>query len=167
MKKTVMTTLTLLLMGTTLNAQEIEMFDTNGQSYHVSAQNDDIKIQEAEGKVVFIEFFGLNCPACKQAMPNLIEVQSKYPEKVKVLAIEVQKNDVDPINAYKKAHGINYTTFSNFDVGYMTRYIADKSGWGGAIPYTVVIDAKGRVQLTQAGVISKSELESYITNYSN
>ena len=157
---------TLWLLGTALNAQEIEMFDTDGQNYKVSAQENDIKIEGMEGKVVFLEFFGLNCPACKEATPHLIALQEKYGDRVQVMAIEVQKNDVDPINAYKQAHGINYTTFSNFDVGYMTRYIADKSGWGGAIPFTIIIDSKGKVQQTQTGPISESELEEYIKKYS-
>jgi thiol-disulfide isomerase/thioredoxin len=166
MKKTLMTGLALLLLGTTLNAQEIEMFDTNGQGYKVSAQNDEIKIEGMEGKVIFLEFFGLNCPGCKQAMPHLINLQDKYPQKLQVMAIEVQKNDIDPINLYKQEHGINYTTFSNFDVGYMTRYIADKSGWSGAIPFTVIIDAQGTVQLTKIGAISENTLEEYIEQYS-
>jgi len=166
MKKTIVTIVTFLLLGTLLYAQEIEMFDTDGQSYKVLAQNNDIKIEGMEGKVIFIEFFGLNCPACKEAMPHLINLQNKYPNKLQVMAIEVQKHDIDPINAYKKLHGINYTTFSNFDVGYMTRYIADKSNWGGAIPFTVIIDSKGIVQLTQAGIIPESQLEEYIENYS-
>jgi len=157
---------TLWLLGTALNAQEIEMFDTDGQNYKVSAQENDIKIEGMEGKVVFLEFFGLNCPACKEATPHLIALQEKYGDRVQVMAIEVQKNDVDPINAYKKANGINYTTFSNFDVGYMTRYVADKSGWGGAIPYTVIIDSKGTVQFTHSGVIKQSKLAEYVEAYS-
>ena len=166
MKKTITALLTFLLLGVTLYAQEIEMFDTDGKCYKVVAQNDDIKIEGMKGKVVFIEFFGLNCPACKEAMPHLINLQKKYPNKLQVMAIEVQKNDIAPINAYKKAHGINYITFSNFDVGYMTRYIADKSGWHGAIPFMLIIDSKGKVQLTKVGRMKESQLEEYIKNYS-
>ena len=153
-------------MNTYCVAENIEMYDTDGKKYTVEANDDTFKISEMEGKVVFLEFFGLKCPACKQEMPHLINLQNKYPEKVKVMAIEVQKNDNDPINAYKKAHGINYTTFSNYDVGLAVRYIADKSGWNGSIPFMVAIDVKGNVRFTQAGILTEKELENYVEEFS-
>ena len=164
MKKIVI--LLFLLLNMTLIAKEMEMVDTDGVSYKVHAQGDQFEIEKMKGKVVFLEFFGLNCPACKELMPTLIKVQDKYPEKLKVMAIEVQNHDVDPINAYKKQHGINYTTFSNYDVGFVVRYIATNAKWAGAIPFLVVIDAKGQVQVLEAGLHSEKELEEYIKTYS-
>ena len=155
-----------LLLNITLNATEMEMIDTNGTSYKINAQDDQFEIEGMEGKVVFLEFFGLQCPACKEIMPSLIKLQEKYPEKLKVMAIEVQKNDIDPINNYKKEHGINYTTFSNYDVGLVVRYMADNAGWNGAIPFLAAIDAKGKVQVVKLGVISEETLEGYIEKYS-
>ena len=166
MKKILISIVALLTINTYCVAENMEMYDTNGKKYTVDANNDSIKISEMEGKVVFLEFFGLKCPACKQEMPHLINLQKKYPEKVKIMAIEVQKNDNDPINAYKKANGINYTTFSNYDVGLIVRYIADKSGWNGSIPFMVAIDSKGNVQFSQAGIIEEDELEKYVEKFS-
>ena len=151
MKKTLLTLAALLTLSINLYAQEISITDTDGKSYKIEANNDDMKIEGMEGKVVLLEFFGLKCPACKDAMPHLISLQEKYKDKLQIMAVEVQNNDIDPINAYKKKHGINYTTVSNYDVGYLVRYIADKSGWNGAIPFTVAVDSKGHVQFTQAG----------------
>ncbi|MBU1667360.1 TlpA family protein disulfide reductase [bacterium] len=166
MKKIIITLITLLTLSTNLFAQNMEMTDTEGKRYSVVGTNSELKIEGMEGKVVFLEFFGLKCPACKDAMPHLINIQNKYKDKVQVMAIEVQKNDVAPINAYKKKHGINYTTFSNYDVGYIVRYIADKSGWNGAIPFLVAIDSKGQVRFTQAGVIPEKTLAKYIEDFS-
>jgi thiol-disulfide isomerase/thioredoxin len=164
MKKTIIALLTLL--SVTLFAKEMEMYDTEGQHYKVFAQNDELKIEQMEGKVVFLELFGLRCPACKELTPNLIRLQNKYPNKLKILAIEVQNNDIVPINDYKKRYGINYTTFSNYDVGLVVRYIADNANWTGAIPFLVVIDTKGTVKVLQKGLISEETLEDYIKKYS-
>ena len=166
MKKTLLTLATLLTLSINLYAQEISITDTDGKSYKIEANNDDIKIEGMEGKVVSLEFFGLKCPACKDAMPHLISLQEKYKDKLQIMAVEVQNNDIDPINAYKKKHGINYTTVSNYDVGYLVRYIADKSGWNGAIPFTVAIDSKGHVQFTQAGKVPEKTLEEFIDKHS-
>jgi thiol-disulfide isomerase/thioredoxin len=164
MKKRLIALLTLLNL--TLYAQNMEMYDTDGKHYRVYAQNDTMKIEHLEGKVIFLELFGLRCPACKELMPNLIKLQNKYPNKLKVLGIEVQNNDIAPINDYKKRYGINYTTFSNYDVGLVVRYIADNANWAGAIPFLVVIDSKGTVQVLQRGVISEETLENYVKKYS-
>ena len=148
------------------NIINMNMTDTDGKSYSIKASGNDIKIEGMEGKVVFIEFFGLLCPACKDYAPHLINLQEKYKDKFQVMAIEVQKHDVDPINAYKKSHNINYITLSNYDVGSMVRYVAEKSGWTGAIPFTVAINSKGEVQFAQSGVIPEEKLEKYIELYS-
>jgi len=155
-----------LLLTITVNAQEMEMFDTDGISYKVHAQGDQFKIEKMRGKVVFIEFFGLNCPACKELMPTLIKLQNKYPNKLKVMAIEVQDHNVDAIKRYKKEHGINYPTFANYDVGFVVRYIADNSGWKGAIPFLTIIDANGKVRVVEVGANNKEKLEEYIKIYS-
>ncbi len=168
MKKIFIFTIILFTLGfNTLLAKSMEMFDTDGKSYKINAVNNEFKIEEAEGKVVFLEFFGLNCPACQETMPHLINLKNKYKDKIRIMAIEVQKHDVNPINAYKKEHGINYTTFSNYDVGEVVQYIANKSGWKGAIPFTVIIDAKGVVQFVETGVISEDKLNEYVKKYSN
>ena len=148
------------------NVTNMKMTDTDGKSYSVVASGNNIKIEGMEEKVVFLEFFGLKCPACKDLMPHLISLQEKHKEKLQVMSIEVQKNDVDPINAYKKEHNINYITFSNYDVGAMVRYVAEKSSWTGHIPFTVAINSKGEVQFAQSGVISEEDLEKYIELYS-
>jgi thiol-disulfide isomerase/thioredoxin len=164
MKKIVI--LLCILLNITLNAAEMEMIDTNGTSYKVYVQNDQFEIEGMKGKVVFLEFFGLQCPACKELMPSLIELQNKYKNTLEVMAIEVQNNDIDPINAYKKKYGINYKTFSNYDIGLVVRYMADNAGWAGKIPFLAVIDTKGEVQVLKLGLTPKETLEKYIEQYS-
>jgi len=165
MKKIIIVLMALLTVN--MYAQEdINITDTNGTEYTVVAKDNSIKIKGMEGKVVFLEFFGLQCPACQQAMPHLINLQEKYKDKLQVLAVEVQNNEIDQINEYKATHGINYTTFTNYDIGRLVRYIADKSAWQGAIPYTVAIDPNGEVLFAQAGVIPEKTLEAYIEKYS-
>ena len=165
MKKIIITLIALFTIN--IQAQvDMNLTDTNGTEYTVVAENNSIKIAGMEGKVVFLEFFGLQCPACQQAMPHLISLQEKYKENFQVLAVEVQNNEIDPINDYKAEHGINYITFSNYDIGGLVRYVAEKSGWQGAIPYTVAIDPKGEVLFAQAGVIPEKTLEAYIEKYS-
>ena len=162
MKKILLTLVALLALNSNLYAENMSMTDTDGKSYNVVGSNSELKIEGMEGKVVLLEFFGLSCPACKQAMPHLINLQNKYKDNLQIMAIEVQNNDNGPINAYKKEHGINYTTLSNYNIGRVVRFVAEKSGWQGAIPFTVAIDTKGKVQFVQAGVIPEKDLEAFV-----
>ena len=167
MKTKFITLLALLTLSINLYAESINITDTDGKAYTVEATDSELKISGMEGKAVFLEFFGLNCSACKQEMPTLINLQNRYSDKMQVLAIEVQQNDIKPINQYKQQHGINYPTFSNYDIGTLVRFIADKSGWDGKIPFMVGIDKDGKVRFTQAGLIAEETLVQKAQEYSN
>ena len=145
------------------NYEKINIVDTEGIEYTLFVGGNEIKIKGMEGKVVFLEFFGLSCPACKVEMPILIKLQEKYRDKVEVMAIEVQNNEVAPIQNYKAINAINYKTFSNYDIGLLVRYIAEKANWKGEIPFLIAIDSKGHVEFAQAGLITEEVLEKYIT----
>jgi thiol-disulfide isomerase/thioredoxin len=166
MKKTLIMLIAFFTLNTNLIAKDMEMIDTDGKTYKVIGEKNSLKIEGMEGKVVFLELFGLKCPACKEAMPHLINLQNKYKNKLQVMAIEVQKNDIKPINAYKKEHGINYITLSNYDVGFVVRYITEKSKWKGEIPFVVAIDSKGDVKFAQSGMLPEKALENYIQEFS-
>jgi len=166
MKNKLLGLLTIFALSFNLYGENMEMIDTNGTNYKVVAEGDSFKIEGMEGKVVFLEFFGLQCPACRKATPHLVNLQKKYQDKLQIIAIEVQKNDVEPIKNYRKEHGINYITFSNYDVGRVARYVMEKSGWQGAIPFIVAIDSKSHVQFAQAGMFPEELLEKYIKEFS-
>lgn len=166
MKKTLFTLIAMLLFTLNIFAENMEMTDTNGTTYKVQAQGNEFKIEGMEGKVVFIEFFGLQCPACRKAVPHLVNLQEKYRDKLQIMAIEIQKNDIDPIKAYREEHKINYITLSNYDVGRIARYIMEKSGWQGAIPFILAIDSKGQVQFAQAGLMPEELLAKYVEEFS-
>jgi len=162
MKKTIISLATLVALSGTLFAETMNIVDTDGRSYSVEAEGNDIKISGMEGKVVFLEFFGLSCPACKQEMPTLINLQEKYRDKLEIMAVEVQNNEVAPIQNFKAMNAINYKTFSNYDIGLLVRYVAEKANWKGEIPFLVAIDSQGHVKFAQAGLIPEETLEKYI-----
>lgn len=166
MKIKLITFFALLALSINLYAENINITDTQGNAYTVEASDNQLKISGMEGKVVLLEFFGLNCPACKQEMPSLINLQNRYADKLQIMAIEVQQHEVQPINQYKSKHGINYTTFSNYDIGTLVRFVADKSDWDGKIPFMVAIDAKGNVRFTQAGLIPEKTLSQKVEEFS-
>ncbi|MCF6207224.1 MAG: TlpA family protein disulfide reductase [Sulfurovum sp.] len=151
MKKLLLSTL--LLLGFMSHAQaeaaakksSLEITDINGKTYTVTGTPEGLKISGTKGKVVFIEFFGHECPPCLMSIPHLIKMKEKYKDKLEIFAIEVQKlpkdalknfiKDIRPLSkkyltffAYRNGinlntllapaqqhHTINYPVFSTLD----------------------------------------------------
>ena len=112
-----------------------------------------------EGKVVFLEFFGHQCPPCLMSIPHLIDMQKKHQGKLAVLAVEVQGLSEAQLKAFVKQKGINYPVVSGDKEHLFVSYIAQRAQWRGSIPFMLVLDKKGDVQFIQAGMLPESSLE--------
>lgn len=56
---------------------EMSMTDTTGKTYKVTGISEGLKIEGLEDKIVFLEFFGYQCPPCLASIPHLINLQKK------------------------------------------------------------------------------------------
>ncbi|RLA62387.1 MAG: TlpA family protein disulfide reductase [Epsilonproteobacteria bacterium] len=170
-------TLTLLLFLTTSFTQAKEdtseenntmtMTDTLGKTYEIIGTENGLKIKGLEGKVVFLEFFGYRCPPCIASIPNLIELQDKYKDKLAIVSIEVQGYTDEQLAAFVKSKKMNYIVASEQRAFSVLSYIQLRAGWNGSIPFLVVTDGQGDVKFIHTGMLSKAELEELILKYSN
>ncbi len=161
--------ITLLLFSLTYFAQaeetpsaQMSMTDITGKTYQITGTKEGFDIKGLEGKVVFLEFFGHNCPPCLASIPHLIHLQKKYPNKLAIVAVEVQGYNQAQLKAFAKAKGINYTVVSQQDAPNFVNYVQRRAQWQGAIPFLVALDTKGDVQFVQAGMIQEATLEELI-----
>ncbi len=157
-----------LLSSLLFGAEEQKMIitDVNGKQFHVTGTKAGFKIDEAKGKVVFLEYFGHMCPPCMASIPHYIDLTKKYKDKFEMFAIEAQGyNDVQ-LKELGKKKGINYHLFSTDGAGEFYQYVAGRAGWKGAIPFLVVTDPKGNVKFIKAGYIDEADLEQLIQKYS-
>jgi thiol-disulfide isomerase/thioredoxin len=136
--------------------------DTNGTTYNVEALSNGLQFKEFKDKVIFLEFFGHKCPPCMKSIPEYIELQERYREKLVIMAIEVQGLTTAQTAEFAKQKGINYITISQADADIFIEHIATQTNWSGAIPFLIILDQKGEVQTMQAGLIPKSALENVI-----
>jgi len=138
--------------------------DVSGKSYSVEELKEGLKIEGAEGKIVFLEFFGHRCPPCLKTIPHLVELQKKYKDRLKVIAIEVQGLSNSNLKSFVKAKGINYTVATMKDANEVLEHVSAKAQWQGSIPFMVAIDKKGTVTFAQAGMLPQSYLEKLIAD---
>ena len=164
MKKLLVTALLLVSFFGSLQAQEakknsLQITDINGKTYTIISTKEGMKISGMEGKVVFLEFFGHQCPPCLMSIPHLIDMQKKHQGKLAVLAVEVQGLSEAQLKAFVKQKGINYPVVSGDKEHLFVSYIAQRAQWRGSIPFMLVLDKKGDVQFIQAGMLPESSLE--------
>src|SRR5262249_26124344 len=50
--------------------QELALYDSHGQPWELS--------EKQQGKLVLLDFWKVNCPPCRAALPKLSEWQTKY-----------------------------------------------------------------------------------------
>ena len=145
---------------------QMSMTDITGKTYQIIGTKEGFDIKGLEGKVVFLEFFGHKCPPCLASIPHLIHLQKKYPNKLAIVAIEVQGYNQAQAQNFAKEKGINYTVVSQQDAPDFVNYVQRRAQWQGAIPFLVALDTKGDVQFVQAGMLSEAKLEELISKLS-
>ena len=172
MKKTL---LALLLSSFITSAYAIEntpaqptmsFTDTNGKTYKVQGTEQGLNIEGLEGKVVFLEFFGHQCPPCLASIPHLISLQEKHKDTLAVISIEVQGYNTKQLTQFVKEKKINYIVSSQETASKLVNYIQQRAQWRGSIPFLVALDTKGNVQFVQAGMLPESSLEDLIEQLS-
>lgn len=113
------------------------------------------RLEELEGKAVLLNFFSVNCPYCIEKMPDLNRLYLENREDAEVLLI----NAGDPKEQVEKLRdelGLEvpvlldekFTTSRD----YMMQYV----------PYTVILDAKGKINAIKVGPMSYEEMQTQL-----
>ena len=136
--------------------------DIHGKTYKIQGTEEGLKIQGLQNKVVFLEFFGHQCPPCLASIPHLINLQKKYKDKLAIISIEVQGLNTQQVARFAKSKKMNYIVASDETASALIQYIQQRAQWRGSIPFLVALDTQGDVQFVQAGMLPESSLESLI-----
>lgn len=164
--KKILIALTLLMVTATsmINAADdaIKINTLKGKTIHIKGTENGFIIPEYKGKIVFAEFWGTRCPPCIISIPHYVELQAKYKDDLAILAVEVQDKPKDALRKFVKDRGINYDVVSYRDGMGFVEYVTERAGWSGSIPFLLILDHKGEVQIVQPGLIAKEKLETVI-----
>ena len=158
--------LTSLMQAKETKIPELKMTDINGKTYRVQGIKDGLLFKGLEGKIVFLEFFGHNCPPCLASIPHLIKLQKKYKDRLAIVAIEVQGLHNTQLANFAKKRGINYTVIAGEKSSVMVPYIRKRADWAGLIPYYLIVDTEAKVRYMQEGMIPEEILEKIILDLS-
>jgi thiol-disulfide isomerase/thioredoxin len=105
-----------------------------------------LSLSDAKGKVVLLNFWATWCGPCRAEIPDLIELQKKYKDRLEIIGLATQEDDADEVKSFVAHSGINYR------VAMAPDELTEKFGGIPALPTSFVIDPQGRVVQKHVGL---------------
>lgn len=118
-------------------------------------------LSQYQGKIIVLNFWATWCPPCREEMPELAALYKKYRAQ-NVVVIGIAAEELATMRQYAIDTPVGYPIVAG-DMEAMG--LASLLGNGqGALPYTVIINAEGRVASVYLGRISLPKLEKTLDN---
>jgi cytochrome c biogenesis protein CcmG, thiol:disulfide interchange protein DsbE len=67
-----------------------------------------LNLADSRGKVVFLNFWATWCGPCRLEIPDLVDLQKRYSDRLQVIGLNVDDDDVAEIQKYVDENGIDY-----------------------------------------------------------
>jgi len=120
--------------------------------------NKKVSLSDFKGKVIILDFWATWCPPCRESIPDLIELQDKYKNKLVVIGISLDRETKPNVKEFVKDKGINYKIL------YATPEVVQAYGNINAIPTSFIINGKGFIVERYIGLTPK---QTYIDRIDN
>jgi cytochrome c biogenesis protein CcmG/thiol:disulfide interchange protein DsbE len=105
-----------------------------------------ITLAGSKGKVILLNFWATWCGPCRAEIPDLVELQNKYKDRLQILGLVVDDDDPDAIKEFAEKFGINYpVAIAGNDIRFQYGGIA-------ALPTSFVLDSEGRIVQKHEGL---------------
>jgi cytochrome c biogenesis protein CcmG/thiol:disulfide interchange protein DsbE len=119
-----------------------------------------VTLADSKGKVILLNFWATWCGPCRAEIPDLVELQDKYKERLQILGLVVDDDDQDAIKDFVEKFSINYP------VALATNDIRMQYGGIAALPTSFVLDAEGRIVQKHEGlrdpILYETEIRSLL-----
>src|SRR5258705_9012187 len=67
-----------------------------------------LSLSEAKGKIVLLNFWATWCGPCRAEIPDLVDLQKRYADKLEIIALATDEEDADAVRHFILQSGINY-----------------------------------------------------------
>jgi thiol-disulfide isomerase/thioredoxin len=105
-----------------------------------------ITLAASKGKVVLLNFWATWCGPCRAEIPDLVELQKKYADRLQIIGLDVDDDDVTEVKKFVAENKINYP------VGMATNEIRMQYGGVAALPTSFVLNSDGQVVQKHEGL---------------
>jgi thiol-disulfide isomerase/thioredoxin len=117
--------------------------------------------QNWRGKVLVLNFWASWCPPCVEEMPALDRIAQEYASK-NILIVGIGIDSPSNIREFLQKTPVSYPiVLGGLEGSNLSKQMGNTQG---ALPYTVVINSKGKSIYTKLGKISEEELKKAINS---
>jgi len=111
------------------------------------------------GHVLLLNFWATWCPPCREEIPGFVDLYHTYHDQG-LMVVGIAIDEVDNVRRFLMDFDVDYPNLigENAAVELATRY----GNRAGGLPYTVLIDRKGKVVSTHLGELPSADVERII-----
>lgn len=118
-----------------------------------------VNTDDWRGKVLVVNFWASWCPPCVEEMPTLDKLQQEFSSK-NVLFVGIGIDSPSNIRQFLENTPVSYPiVIGGLEGSTLSKQMGNSQG---ALPYTIVIDARGKATSSKLGKISEEELRKAI-----
>ncbi len=115
-----------------------------------------LSMSDWRGKVTLVNYWATWCGPCREEIPDLIELQARYPDQLQVVGISTDEGDPANVAAFARAAGMNYP------VVMATPELNRQFPGVFALPTSFIVDPQGRIVQTHVGLVSPAVFEQEV-----
>jgi thiol-disulfide isomerase/thioredoxin len=109
--------------------------------------------------VLVVNFWAPWCVPCRREVPDLIELQREYGDRIQILGLAF--DSVDNVESFVDEYQMNYPSFIANQ--YIPMYSAVFNNKSGALPFTAIIGPNRKIGYTHTGIVSLQTLREQIS----
>jgi len=118
-----------------------------------------VDTQKWQGKVLVVNFWASWCPPCVEEMPALDKLQQEFLQQ-NVLFVGIGIDSPSNIREFLSNTPVSYPiVIGGMEGSNLSKQLGNSQG---ALPYTIIINAKGKVTYSKLGKISEDDIRSAI-----
>lgn len=118
-----------------------------------------VNTDDWRGKVLVVNFWASWCPPCVEEMPTLDQLQGEFLSQ-NVLFVGIGIDSPSNIRQFLEMMPVSYPiVIGGLEGSALSKQMGNAQG---ALPYTIIIDAKGKAISSKLGKISEEELRKAI-----
>jgi cytochrome c biogenesis protein CcmG/thiol:disulfide interchange protein DsbE len=126
---------------------------TSAPDFTVQDSDRKVVLDQFQGQIVVLNFWGTFCAPCIEEMPSLVEMQRHMKAKgITVLAVSIDEDEA-AYHQFLKQHNIDLLTV--WDPSQKTAALYGTHGW----PETYIIDRRGVMRRKFIGAVDWTEPE--------
>ena len=118
-----------------------------------------IDTEKWQGKVLVVNFWASWCPPCVEEMPTLDKLQQEFLQQ-NVLFVGIGIDSPSNIREFLSNTPVSYPiVIGGMEGSNLSKQLGNSQG---ALPYTIIINAKGKATYSKLGKISEDDIRSAI-----